>query len=62
MGGGGAGEFVACTNFFIARAVADQGKGSGSDLPPPYFYIKLRPEGPKIIFLETGAPLISGSG
>ena len=31
------------------------------DPAPPYFYTKLRPEGPKKIFLRPGPPLLSGS-
>ena len=34
--------------------MADPGEGPGGQAPPPYFKIKLRPEGPKNIF---GAPL-----
>ena len=30
--------------------------------PPLYFQNKLRPEGPKKFFFETGPPLISSSG
>ena len=33
-------------------SAADPGEG------PPYFWSKLRPEGPKKIFWETGPPLI----
>ena len=43
--------------------VGDPGKGPGG--PPPYFLTKLRPEGRKKFFLETGSPpppFISGSG
>ena len=34
--------------------MANLGEGPG-----PYFYTKLRPEGPKKIFLETGLPRLS---
>ena len=36
--------------------VADPGEGLGGPGLPPYFSTKLRPEGPKNIFSETGAP------
>ena len=42
-----------------------QGRGPSGPPPPsrPYFSIKMRPEGPKKIFLETGPPSLSqGSG
>ena len=41
-------------------AVADLGEGPGGAVPPPLFFFnfktKLRPEGPKKIFLETAPP------
>ena len=37
-------------------SVADPGEGLGGPWLPPYFSTKLRPEGPKNIFSETGAP------
>ena len=41
---------------------ADPGEGPGDPGPPPYFWTKLRPEGPKNIFLKTVPTLlISGS-
>ena len=40
-------------------SAADPGEGPGARGPgPPYFWSKLRPEGPKKIFWETGPPLI----
>ena len=41
-----------------------EGPRAPAPLPPPrpYFWTKLRPEGPKKFFLKTGPPLISGSG
>ena len=41
--------------------VADPGKGLGGP-SPPYFWIKLRPDGPKKIFWKTPPPFIPGSG
>ena len=38
-----------------------QGRGPGGP-GPPYFSTKMRPEGPKKIYLETGPTLIPGSG
>ena len=38
-----------------------QGRGRGGPAAPPYFESKLRPKGPKKLFLKT-TPLISGSG
>ena len=50
-------------------AVADPGVGPGGQAPPPYYYTKLRPKGPKnfISYHRTPPPpphhhLISGSG
>jgi len=45
----------------VSESVADQGEGPGRPGSPPYFSTKMKPEGPKKIFLET-APLLSGSG
>ena len=42
-------------------AVADPGKGPGGLGPPPYFWTKLRPEGPSKIFFKTApSPLSQG--
>ena len=44
-------------------SVADPGEGRPGTPPPPappYFETKLRPEGPKKYFLETGPPLSEG--
>ena len=38
---------------------ADLGEGPGEHAPP-YFSTKMRPEGPKKMFLETAAPLSQG--
>ena len=45
----------------IELAVVDPVEGPGGG-GPPYYWAKLRPEGPKKTFLETGPPLIQGSG
>ena len=37
--------------------VADRGEVARGARPPPYFSTKMRPEGPKNIFLETPPPL-----
>ena len=44
---------------YLARiwTVSDPGEGPGRSGPPSYFYTKLRPEGPKKKFLETGPSL-----
>ena len=42
--------------------VADLGEGPWGGGLPPYFYIKLRPEGPKKFFWKPGIPLVSGTG
>ena len=52
--------------LYLLRLVHVSG-GSGEvargTLGPPYFSTKMRPEGPKKIFLETAPPaLFSGSG
>ena len=39
------------------KSVADPGEGPGGP-GPPYFYTKLRPDGPKKIFLRLSPPLI----
>ena len=56
----------------LYRPVADPGEGPGGLLPPPYFWTKLWPEGPKKIFFfrpphspylrvwMTGPPLSEG--
>ena len=47
----------------LYRPVADPGEGPGGPPPPPYFWTKLWPEGPKKnFFLDRPTPLISGSG
>ena len=54
------------TGCFIGKEIgteADPGKGPGGALASPYFQTKMRPEGPKKIFLRPAPPpLISGSG
>ena len=41
--------------------MADPGKGPGRLGPPPYFWTKLRPEGPSKIFFKTApSPLSQG--
>ena len=45
----------------LELTVADPGVGPGRP-GPPYFSTKMKPEGPQKILLETGPPLISGSG
>ena len=40
--------------------VADPGEGPGGPGPPPYFWTKLRPEGPPIFFFWRLPPLFSG--
>ena len=42
--------------------VADPGKGLGGPPPPPYFWTKLRPDGPKKIFWKTPPPPILFQG
>ena len=42
-----------------STSVADPGEGPGEHAPP-YFSTKMRPEGPKKMFLETAAPLSQG--
>ena len=44
-----------------SRPVADPGEGLGGP-GPPYFYTKLRPEGPKKMFFWDRPPLFSESG
>ena len=43
------------------KLVADTGEGPGGPVPPPtpYFSTKMRPEGSKKIFWETGSSLLS---
>ena len=52
-----------CTPYLSLKrgslvTVADLGKGLGR--PPPNFYTKLRPEGPKKFWGMTGSPLSKG--
>ena len=51
------------THTTVTRATALSGGfrgGARVACPPPYFSTKMRPEGPKKIFLETAPPLSQG--
>ena len=52
------------THTTVTRATALSGGFRGgarvAGPPPPYFSTKMRPEGPKKIFLETAPPLSQG--
>ena len=41
-----------------AMPAVDPGEGPGHSPPPPYFYSKLRPEGPNKIFFGDWTPIL----
>ena len=51
-----------CSHSRQPLSVVDPGEGPGRGPGPPYFWTKLRPEGPKKNFFSDRVPLISGSG